>query len=130
MTGRSRHWVALALTGSLSMGSAIAADVWKPDYDYPGQGDNWYGATGLRNLGVDFMPLTAISSLDGDDYGLGYDSRFQRFRQLPPLERTSRGGTAYGFVAGSLCGGGGPAPCPELIFSNGFEALGPSAPGE
>lgn len=114
---------AIASLAALLAGAASANPDWNMDYDYPGQGADWYGARGTRSLSVDFAPHTDIPSQNGDDFGAGYNPRFDRFRQGPALDRTNAGLSAYSMAFGQSvsCAGLLASGCGEVVFEDGFE---------
>lgn len=58
------------------------------DYDYPGQGDDWYGR-GEPDANRDYAPTRIELMLSGDDFCLGHETAFDYFGYGPILERTN-----------------------------------------
>ena len=115
-------FVALAL---FAVPSAGAATGWAPDYEFPGRGAGWYGATTFYELRRDFAPPTTDQATDGDDYGRGYDAGFDPYGYGPPARSTDVSRYEYIFRFGSL-----PVPpyrcwsdsdCADHVYCNGAE---------
>jgi hypothetical protein len=129
---------ALALFGALvpASVSAQAGTGWQVDYDYPGQGADWYG-TRRYDIDRDFGPPPAAIATNGDDFGLGYDALFDRLGHGPPAARTNGSGSEYIFRFGSRLSEGGlcfvDVDCSDGVFCNGAELCrapgGACAPG-
>ena len=95
------------------------------DYDYPGQGDDWYGRSRspVVDPRIDFYRATAVSSLEGDDFGFGYEAVHDLLGWGPPLQRTQTKHTEYVFRFAVLvpCQGGDALGCDDWVFCNGAE---------
>lgn len=89
-----------------------AGEVYELDYDYRDQGDDWYGRSQPGDLRADYAPLTDIPSLNGDDFGEGYDPRFARMNQGPAILRTNVRNSAYAIYF---------QPAREAFFQSSFE---------
>lgn len=86
--------VALALVGVLLLCAvpALAGDSgsgYEQDYDYPGQGDDWYGRRARPRPERDFAPTFLDLVLSGEDFCLGYEKFFDRLDLGAPLFRTN-----------------------------------------
>jgi hypothetical protein len=105
--------------------AAAAGTGYHTDYDYPGQGDDWYGRSRPIVIDplLDFYAYTSIPSLEGDDYGFGYDPIHDPLGWGPPLERTQTKQTEYVFRFAVLvpCQGGHSLGCDDWVFCNGDE---------
>lgn len=110
--------VALVLTGLSPFPSAARADgaaeakSYRPDFDYPGRGDDWYGRF-LPDPRRDFPSATdAVDrASDGDDFGRGYAPLVARAGFGPPLGRTNLAGSAYAFHNDPIASGIPTADC-------------------
>ena len=105
----------------------FAGDGYRLDYDYPGQGDDWYGGSGAPDSRRDYPALNVDQAWNGDDYGVGYERMLDPFRFGPPLELFVNRHTAYEFRFGNRFAG----PC-DLVAPPGEVAglrLSRAAPG-
>ena len=92
---------ALMLLVLLAVSAVLADNGYRLDYDYPDQGDNWYGGFGAPDSRRDFPPLDVDQSWNGDDYGVGYERMFDPFGFGPPLELFVDRYSAYEFRFGN-----------------------------
>ena len=117
-------WV-FAAFALLAVEDAGAAAGWTQDYEFPGRGAGWYGATAFHELRRDFAPPATDQATDGDDYGRGYDAWFDPFGYGPPAQATDVSRYEYIFRFGSLpvapyrCWSN--ADCADAVFCNGAE---------
>jgi len=95
-----RHAVAALRVGTLVAALSLAANGYQTDYDYPGQGADWYGRGRGTEIKYDYPPYLIDSLLSGDDFGAGYDPAFDALGLGPALERTQRNQTEYAFRFG------------------------------
>jgi hypothetical protein len=63
---------------------------YEQDYDYPDQGDDWYGRRARPRPKRDFAPTFLDQILSGEDFCLGYDKFFDRLHLGAPLFRTNQ----------------------------------------
>ena len=68
-----------------------------PDYDYPGQGDDWYGRRIRPDPRYDFPPILLYQILSGEDFCQGYERAFDPFGWGAPLFRTTGRHEAHAF---------------------------------
>jgi len=94
---------ALLLLTGLLMPPAAQQDPggYRQDYDFPGQGDAWYGGMQLPQEERDFDPTFLDQILSGDDFCRGYEPWFDPLGLGPPLFRTDERNSAYAFRFGS-----------------------------
>ncbi len=138
----TRRWpgrvlvVLAALAAPAGQVPVLAGTGWSLDYDYAGQGADWYGT--LRyDIERDFPPPSATRATNGDDFGQGYDALFDRFGHGPPIARTNGAQSEYVFRFGSRPSEGGlcfvDVDCDDRVFCNGAERCestgGRCAPG-
>lgn len=86
--------VALGLAGVLLLLAVpvMAGDSgsrYEQDYDYPDQGDDWYGRRARPRPKRDFAPTVLDQILSGEDFCLGYDKFFDHLNLGAPLFRTN-----------------------------------------
>lgn len=103
---------------ALSAGHALAGDStgYDSDYDYPLQGDAWYGRMSVPRSDRDYAPPFADLVLSGEDFCNGYEQLFDPLRLGPPLVRTETMNGHYefrfGYAATGItclsCGDGNP----------------------
>jgi hypothetical protein len=86
----------LALTGS-----AMADTGYMQDYDYPNQGDDWYGGMNAPDSRRDFPPLDMDQVYNGNDFGVGYERQFDPLGHGPGLELFQGRYTEYQFRFGN-----------------------------
>jgi len=102
---------------------------WRLDYDFPGQGADWYGATRYE-LDRDFGPPPPTIATDGDDFGQGYDALFDPFGAGPPVALTNTTEYEYIFRFGSRLSTplecAADAECDDGRFCNGAERCTPA----
>jgi len=117
---RALVWAAMAM----ALSAAQAGTGYRSDYDYPDQGDDWYGRS-YPDPSRDYPPATTDLATDGDDYGVGYDRLTDRFGYGPPVEFTNLRHSAYVLRFGSA-----PftppecfldAECDDAVFCDGVE---------
>ncbi|NJN64060.1 MAG: hypothetical protein HC882_03725 [Acidobacteria bacterium] len=118
-----------ALVALCGIGLGWSNTGWRLDYDFPGQGADWYGTTRYE-LDRDFgAPPAAIAS-DGDDFGQGYDALFDHFGYGPPALLTNKSEYEYIFRFGSRLSEGfkcfTDAQCDDGRFCNGVERCSPT----
>jgi hypothetical protein len=92
---RRAGWAA-ALALVLSSPIGFAGTGYERDYDYPGQGDDWYART-LPDMSRDYAPTLSDLLISGDDYCLGYEAFFDYIGRGPILERTNETDREYEF---------------------------------
>lgn len=99
---------ALAVLPALLGAPAAAATGYEADFDYAGQGADWYGRPAGRDARHDFPRPLLDAYLNGDDFGAGYDAAFDALRLGPALGRTTQMHTEYAFRYGEdpLCADG------------------------
>jgi hypothetical protein len=92
------------------------------DFDYQGQGDDWYGHSGVDDYKTDYESQMAIGTLQGDDFCHGYIPEMVSMDERPETVRTNQSLTAYDFYfqGGSRCLANEEPPF-DLIFEDGFE---------
>lgn len=107
---------------SSAQGPALADTGYRIDYDYQGQGDDWYGS-GLPDIRYDYADTTT-EFFDGDDFGVGYEANLDLLGQGPPLARTNlqRFEYRFRFDAASDCRNS--SDCSDGLFCNGAEVCG------
>jgi hypothetical protein len=121
---RIANWPAvLVLAASLAVAPVAVAQTttngYDSDYDYPGQGDDWYGRRDGPQLRRDYAAFFIDEVLSGDDFCHGYDPGFDSMGFGAPLFRTnrdttehalrfSRGDPAFACLASSPCNDGNP----------------------
>jgi hypothetical protein len=76
---------------------AGAGTGYRPDYDYPGQGADWYGSAAGMQAKYDYPAPFIDQFLSGDDFGAGYEAFFDRLGLGPVLARTQSEHTEYHF---------------------------------
>ena len=86
--------VTLALCPASTWGQESGSDH-DADYDYQGQGDDWYGRRSLPRPKRDYAPPLLDQVLSGEDFCLGYERAFDRLGLGAPLFRTQ--GRPYAF---------------------------------
>lgn len=125
-TGAVALGIALAMGVLVALGSGqgvVLADTgYDLDYDYPQQGDDWYGS-GLPDSRRDY-PGTSLPFFDGDDFGVGYEASLDLLEFGPPLVRTNlqRFEYRFRFDAASECVDA--TECSDGLFCNGAEVCG------
>jgi len=72
------------------------------DYDYAGQGDDWYGRPGPPDPRRDYDASAVDLASAGDDFGFGYDYGADILDKLAPLALTRQRHSEYAFRFGSL----------------------------
>lgn len=97
-----RSVMTLALFALPVLSVTIADDGYRLDYDYPNQGDDWYGGSEAPDSRRDYEPLDVDQAYNGDDYGVGYERLFDPFGFGPPLELFVDRYSAYEFRFGNL----------------------------
>lgn len=97
---------------------------WRPDYDFLGQGADWYGTT-RYDINRDFGPPPAAVASDGDDFGQGYDALFDHFGYGPPVALTNESKYEFIFRFGDRVSGAfacvSDGECSDGRFCNGAE---------
>lgn len=68
-----------------------------PDYDYPGQGDDWYGRRSRPDPRQDFPSILMYQILSGEDFCRGYERAFDPVGWGAPLFRTNGRHDAHAF---------------------------------
>jgi hypothetical protein len=100
---------------------------YRQDYDFPGQGDDWYGGMRLPQQRRDFPPPFLDQVLSGEDFCVGYERFVDLIELGPPLYRTNERNSAYAFrfdpagEAWTCLEGGiveGPPPPPDCNDGN------------
>jgi hypothetical protein len=86
----------------LVSGMTLADNGYRLDYDYPNQGDDWYGGTAAPDIRRDYPALDVDAAWNGDDYGVGYDRVLDPFGFGPPLELFVGRHSSYEFRYGNL----------------------------
>lgn len=101
-----------------------AGSEYDTQYDYEGQAADWYGSPSIEfERDYPDYTLTDIFS-NGDDYGFGYEARFDRFGYGPPLEITERRRFEYTFCLYTVYGCIAAVDCDDGSFCNGAEQCG------
>jgi len=120
----------LILSASLASGFALADLGYRQDYDYPNQGDDWYGSTAGPDSRRDYPAFILDRSWNGNDYGTGYDRLTDPFDFGPLLELIVDRYSAYEFRFGDQafygyecfedghCGGGSWCSFPGTCFAS------------
>lgn len=92
------------IAGLLLLAAACAAQAagegpggYRQDYDFPDQGDAWYGGMRLPQQRRDFAAPFLDRVLSGEDFCAGYERRVDPFGFGPPLFRTNQRNTGYAF---------------------------------
>ena len=120
----------VAVSGLLTLAlfaapNACAAAGWTSNYEYPGRGVGWYGATGIHDIRRDFAVTNTDQATDGDDYGKGYAAEFDPYGYGPPAQSTNVSRYEYLFRFGSSpvtpyrCWSD--ADCNDNVYCNGPE---------
>ena len=106
----------------LSVNSSASDLGYQLDFDYQGQGDGWYGRSGVDDYKTDFDSQMAIGTLQGDDFCYGYVPEMVSMDERPETDRTNQSLSAYAFYFqdGSRCLDNETPPF-DLIFEDGFE---------
>jgi hypothetical protein len=97
---RLRQAIAALGIGTLVSAATLADTGYRIDYDYPGQGADWYARGTGTEANYDYPPHLLDLRLSGDDFGAGYDPAFDVLGLGPALERTQRNHTEYAFRFG------------------------------
>jgi len=93
---------AITLAGLLAWNHAVADNGYRLDYDYPNQGDDWYGGFNAPDPRRDYPALDVDQAWNGDDFGMGYERMMDPFGFGPPLELFVDRHSAYEFRYGNL----------------------------
>jgi hypothetical protein len=120
---------AIVLLAGFAAGSCLAASAYRPQYDFPDQGDDWYAGESAPNPRHDFPGTDIEGLMDGQDFGLGYEIRADVLGLGPPVELTNTSQYEYAFGLGALPEApppGGPEcyddqDCQDLQFCDGAE---------
>ena len=122
--GRSLQVAALILFPM--HGNLLADSGYKVGYDFPNQGDDWYGSRGSPDPRHDFPSTFMETFSDGDDFGFGYEVHVDLFGFGPPTVLTNTMNFEYrfrfgmfGIVSGGLCVTN--SDCTDGFFCNGSE---------
>jgi len=119
----STRTVAVAIAvAALLAGAARAGSSYRPEYDYPGQGDDWYGRAGGPDPDRDYgaFPIDEYSA--GTDYDVGHDPDFAVLGLDPPLVLSTKQPYEYFFRYGSALGCPADAlECGDGLWCNGIE---------
>ncbi|MDQ7087289.1 MAG: hypothetical protein Q9Q13_05265 [Acidobacteriota bacterium] len=128
MTSLAREWGGmLAMVGVLiaTMAGVRAAE-YQLDFDYPNQGDDWYGRVQGADFSRDYLgtEATVDTFSDGDDYGRGYDPAFASMAQNVELLRMQRQQFGYRFYFEPTAECLAAADCDDGLPCNGTESCG------
>lgn len=75
---------------------------YRSQYDFPGQGDDWYASETAPDQRYDFFPTLSQPFLDGDEFDLGFCSDLNPYGHGPPLTTTQSSLFEYTFRHGAL----------------------------
>ena len=118
---------AVTLIALLAYAPVIADSGYRTDYDFPGQGDDWYGSPTALDPNRDFPPIFMLIYSDGDDFGLGYEIETDLLGLGPSLDLTNTSLFEYLFRFGLYGVQIGPIAChlnndcSDSILCNGLE---------
>ena len=100
MRATCRSQVVLLLAGMFLLSGIAAATDYRQDYDYPNQGDDWYGRAEGADPARDFDGLGPLIDTfsNGDDFERGYDAAFAYAGQPVALLRTNRQQSRFKFL--------------------------------
>lgn len=121
---------ALLLAGFLAAGFARAESGYRMQYDFPDQGDDWYGSVTAPDPRHDFPRHSIETYSDGEEFGLGYERLVDLFGFGPPTDLTRSSLSEYVFRFGDFpvepyTGGGGGctwnSECLDGTYCNGVE---------
>ena len=91
----------LTLLVLLAYSAVLADNGYRLDYDYPDQGDDWYGSSAGPDSRRDYPVFDLDQSWNGNDYGAGYDRLTDPFGYGPSLDLFVDRYSAYDFRFGN-----------------------------
>ena len=131
MESRQSSWSVLLLLAALLLPAGASATDYREDYDYPNQGDDWYGRLEGADPRRDYEGLAPLVDTfsDGDDFALGYDAAFAYAGRPVALLRTQRQQSLYKYLHETTFGCLAAADCSDGIVCNGAEQCSDNACG-